>query len=507
MSYEEKVGIFSRAGMVSRETYNIINSFHKLNSHSKNSKYKDNFYPDKDWLDRLRGINRLNPYEIVKETNFDFEELKQEINNNNLYMKEEEKEKKKSKEKSKQLKENNELNSIFLKQSGKIDILKKRHIFESQKYKYYNEHIKRINKLKNDFNGNNLEKHQTSYNPKREFIYKKILTGPKWEKLTDRDVFNLNKLYKNYRINISADDKNKKIKNNNNQKNRNIKKVHKKMSLTHSIKMNNNIDLINQILTNINNNTNYTTNAHLHSSMDNKNNNNKIILTLALKNKSSLNDTNNQFFIIKPENILLNKNNSTNNIIRKEYLHGPDFKGYLDLEKVERRKKRLQKYPLAKITLSPNYSAIEANIKSFVRYQTKNVILIKKPRIFNGINSSEFLYDASKTFDKIYGNKMRAVPKFQKMMARPKDSNLPSFMNGLYSRLGLELESEKTLKMNNYENSKMYKSQSFFTKKKKNKFFRKIGYEKDVEKNKDKIMKDFNFLKKKFDKIKYIEYD
>ena len=103
---------------------------------------------------------------------------------------------------------------------------------------------------------------------------------------------------------------------------------------------------------------------------------------------------------------------------------------------------------------------------------------------------------------------MKAVPKFNKMMSRPFHTNLPSFMRGLNSRLGLELNSEKGLKMNNYENGKMYRSQSFFGEKKMsyNKII-KIRYEDDKELNKDKIEKDLDLIKKKFKNIKTIEYD
>ena len=123
--------------------------------------------------------------------------------------------------------------------------------------------------------------------------------------------------------------------------------------------------------------------------------------------------------------------------------------------------------------------------------------------------SSEFLYDPSRTFEKIYGNKMRSVPKFQKISEKPNEINLPTFMKGVYSRLGIQFNSEKTLKMNNYENGKMYRSQSSFGRKESNKYkiFRKVRYESDKALDVNKIQQDLDTIKKKFNNIKVINYD
>ena len=501
MSNSEMMEMFSKAGIISGETFNIINSLHKIKSRFNNSKYKDIYYPDKEWLDNLKGLNRLNPEEVIKETNLNIDELKQEIQDNNLYIKEEEKEK----NKTKKGKEKKDYNSFNVWNENYY----KKYLYKGKKYKYYNDHMERNNKMKKEGkNENILSQNDTSYHPKTDLIYKKVLTGPRWDKLTDRDLFDLKKLYKN--INISADNKNKKIVKKIREKRRNNTRFPNAIRLTHSEKSQNNTDLINKDFTNTNNiNTNVTTNYYLHSSLDNKNNK-RLILTFN-SNKNSLLSSNNtgtkHLSILKSNNILLKQNTNNNKIIKRAYLPGPDFHRYLDLEKVERKKKRLQKVPLAKITLFPNYSTIEEKIKTFVQYQKKNITVIKKPRKYNGLKTSELLYDASKTFDKIYGNKMKAVPKFHKMIARPNDINLPTFMKGLYNRLGLELGGEKTLKMNNFENAKMYKSQSFFGQKKSYRVFRKICYENDIEKDKNKIEKDLDIMKKRFNNIKYIEYD
>ena len=528
----DKIGMFSVAGIISGETFNLLKSFNKTKITKKNTINKNSYYPDKEWLDFIKGKNRITSNDIIKETKFNIDEIKNQINKNNIYFKEEEKNNKNKTlfKKNKNLKDS--LNIINSKKHKKIEILNKKHLYQGKNYKYYNEHIKRLNKYKDEGIYKKLlsQKGNSSYNPNMDYIYKKILSGPKWDKLSGRkSLFKLNRSnINNNSINASTEDNYKNSKKNNTfklksgNKSRNISILNKKIKGVNSAKNINFKSLVesgskskekmNQIFSssNNNNNTNISTNNYINSPLTNLEND-RIILTFDLKRNSlSINNNkllsyNNKLLIIKPNNIL--QRQSHTNIIKKEYLPGPDFKRYLDLEKLERKKKRLQKVALAKITLCPNYSSIEANPKSFVNYKTKSTILNKKPKIFNGINCSEFLYDPSKTFDKIYGYKMKAVPKFNKMMSRPFHTNLPSFMRGLNSRLGLELNSEKGLKMNNYENGKMYRSQSFFGEKKMsyNKII-KIRYEDDKELNKDKIEKDLDLIKKRFKNIEPYDY-
>ena len=499
---EDNIGIFSKVGIASEDKYNIPKNFNIIKIHKKISRYKDNFYPDKDWLDKLRGKNNISPKEIKKETNFDFEELKEEIKKNNIYYKEEQE------KKNKIIKDNLDKENINKEMNNK------KLLFKGKKYKYYNEHIKRINKYQNEgIYKTMLKQQETSYLPKMDFIYKKIISGPKWETLCSRDLFNLNKLNENKTINITC------INNNKNNKIKKIKSRNTKHTNIKLITKKNNTDIVNQFITNINNNnnnTNISTNNPYHSSLNNnniKNNSNNIILTFdTKKNSLSLSDERaftpkDKLLIINPTKILLKPNNSVKNFLKKtKYANWPDFKRSLDLEKIERKKKRLQKVPLSKIDLIPNFSYIEGNIKSFVNYKIKKIPL-KRTKKFIGINSSEVLYDPTKTYEKIYGNKMRSVPLFFKMKSRPSDINLPSFMKGMYSRLGLEISNDKTLKMNNYINSKMYRSQNFFGVR--NNIYRKIKkikYENDKELDKFKINKDLDFMIKQFNKIKPYDF-
>ena len=535
----EELGIFSIAGKDSEDKYNILRSFNKIKNHRRNSKYSDAYYPDKEYIEILNGKNPTYSGDIVKETNFDIEEIKQGIKSNNIYYKED-----KNKNKITKIQESRNkgiMTGNNSNKNNKIELVNKSHLFKGKKYKYYNEHIKRINKYKQYGLYNKiLSQQETSYSPHLDFIYKKIFTGPKWDKLTGRsDLIKLDKNKQGINVSTSTENKiSKRIKKINEKNYRNKNLFFTKVKTVNSAKNINSNSMLktqintgknfNTIISNSNNiKTNLTTNELLHSSKENTEINNNIIIALDFKKNSLFLENNKTFFdknnilLIKPNNFTINSNifqiqnklqaqkNKNIPIKKQNYLPGPDFNRYLDLEKIERKKKRLQKVPITKIILTPNYSAIDGNIKSFVNYKIKKNTLNKKPKEFIGINSSEFLYDPSRTFEKIYGNKMRSVPKFQKISEKPNEINLPTFMKGVYSRLGIQFNSEKTLKMNNYENGKMYRSQSSFGRKESNKYkiFRKVRYESDKALDVNKIQQDLDTIKKKFNNIKVINYD
>ena len=535
----EELGIFSIAGKDSEDKYNILRSFNKIKNHRRNSKYSDAYYPDKEYIEILNGKNPTYSGDIVKETNFDIEEIKQGIKSNNIYYKED-----KNKNKITKIQESRNkgiMTGNNSNKNNKIELVNKSHLFKGKNYKYYNEHIKRINKYKQYGLYNKiLSQQETSYSPNLDFIYKKIFTGPKWDKLTGRsDLIKLDKNKQGINVSTSTENKiSKRIKKINEKNYRNKNLFFTKVKTVNSAKNINSNSMLktqistgknfNTIISNSNNiKTNLTTNELLHSSKENTEINNNTIIALDFKKNSLFLENNKTFFdknnilLIKPNNFTINSNifqiqnklqtqkNKNIPIKKQKYLPGPDFNRYLDLEKIERKKKRLQKVPITKIILTPNYSAIDGNIKSFVNYKTKKNTLNKKPKEFIGINSSEFLYDPSRTFEKIYGNKMRSVPKFQKISEKPNEINLPTFMKGVYSRLGIQFNSEKTLKMNNYENGKMYRSQSSFGRKESNKYkiFRKVRYESEKALDVNKIQQDLDTIKKKFNNIKVINYD
>ena len=73
---------------------------------------------------------------------------------------------------------------------------------------------------------------------------------------------------------------------------------------------------------------------------------------------------------------------------------------------------------------------------------------------FKGLNSTDY-FGSIDAFDKFSIKKPKFVLKFEKMTPRPQDKNLPSFMKGLYNRLGTNIMTDKSLKLNNYSKEKL----------------------------------------------------
>ena len=101
----------------------------------------------------------------------------------------------------------------------------------------------------------------------------------------------------------------------------------------------------------------------------------------------------------------------------------------------------------------PNYNSVEERVKMMVVYN-KNKHK-KKENKFVGINSSE-LFNKADSFEKIYGNKYKVVPKFEKMLSRPEDKTLPSFMKQLFNKMSEYVITDKTLQLNNFSNGEYY---------------------------------------------------
>ena len=102
----------------------------------------------------------------------------------------------------------------------------------------------------------------------------------------------------------------------------------------------------------------------------------------------------------------------------------------------------------------PNYDSIKERTKMMVLYQNNENDKGKNynDNKFRGLNSVDF-FSASDAFEKFKSN---VAPKFEKMTSRPYGNNLPTFMQGLFNRLGAELMTDKSLKLNNYSNGGYY---------------------------------------------------
>ena len=165
----------------------------------------------------------------------------------------------------------------------------------------------------------------------------------------------------------------------------------------------------------------------------------------------------------------LPKNNNNNNANKKKGSKFPYLVKYnstLDFKKSSKKEYIIKNYGKNQTTpiciLYPNYKSIEEKIKMMVVYNNNNKKkLVKNYRNnnFKGINLND-LYDASKSYKQIYGHRISSVPNFEKMMSRPKDDILPSFMKGIYNGMSSCLSNEKSLFLNNYTDRKEYENKN-----------------------------------------------
>ncbi len=86
----------------------------------------------------------------------------------------------------------------------------------------------------------------------------------------------------------------------------------------------------------------------------------------------------------------------------------------------------------------------------------------KKDKTFKGIKSND-LFNLIDNFEKVYGHKLKVVPNFEKMVARPEDEILPSFMKKMFNRMSPYLITDKTLQLNNFSNGEYYDIYKNFT--------------------------------------------
>lgn len=494
------LGVFSIAGMISADKFNIFEEFNKTKDKTKNRHFHDNFLPDKEWQDTIKKKQTIKSNDIIEGCKFNIDELKSEIKNKNLYYKEDSQNKK------------HVNRSISIKNNSIINIRKNiknvKNPIIIRKYKYHDLHMKKIAKYKKEgLYDKILNQQESVYYPKLDYIYKKIESGPKWEKLSGRG-----KLFEAQIKQYNSIDSILKVDNERN----NFTKIRRKFSnhMIPSLAKNRNSrkTILNKL-----DSAKYSNAMTKSTSYPSKTNIIKKLYSLSsAQNHGNYNiNFNNTIFSFnnkektesKKKLILKNPNKTSYKFSKcKSVL---EFGKYIDYEKIKKKIEKNQQMFRIKDILNPNYSYIEEEVKAFVNY--KGNTSKKRPKNkkikFEGVNTNELLYDANYTFDKIYGNKMKAVPIFHKMMARPNDINLPSYMKGLYSRMGLYLTSEKTLQMNNYENSKMFKFNGDFTPKNKNKSIIKVYYENEINDDKNKIDKDLENMKNKFKSIRFQIYE
>ena len=125
----------------------------------------------------------------------------------------------------------------------------------------------------------------------------------------------------------------------------------------------------------------------------------------------------------------------------------PDFNRCLGREYLDKLEKKKMNEHVELIF--PQYNLVKERSKMMVSYDSKSNK--NNNFIFKGVESNE-LFNMSKSYENLYGNKLKIAPNFEKMLSRPEDKILPSFMKQLYNRMSSDIITDNTLKLNNYSN-------------------------------------------------------
>ena len=462
-----KLGNFSKAGRDSQETFNILRE--AMRSKTRTKKLFGIYGPDDDWLKKNKN-DKVEDEDIINEYKLDVKNIKQNIDKN--------------------LK--NTINKNLHNNSYDYDNSQKDEETENDnsiknKYKYHNKHMEKLLKYKKEglFAKMNIEQ-EPIYTPKLELLYTKIQSGPTWDKISSRseNLFNI----ENYNVNLFYENKTTKNKypikgfyDMTKQTQRSNVPLVGDIRLKYEKKFQPVLKM-NKIKKNTISNFNYrsiTPSFKFETNPPDK----KII---SFYNDDKKNDkTENNFYKT------MQKNNSA-----------PDFNSYLGRDQLNQSKKPAR---IINGELNPNYNSIESAVKTLVIYRKNNWRQKNyKKKGIRGMSSDE-IFNASETFEKIYGNKLRAVPLFQKMYHRP-DNNLPLFFNGINNRLMFNTMTTKALMMNNFSGGKLYNLCNNIKKKnkknKKSKF--QIMRESLLAEGKntwDKVQIEFESKCKKFDDL------
>ena len=375
-----------------------------------------------------------------------------------------------------------------------------------EKYKYHQSHHSdlvnfndKIVKIK-EKNGTGL----ANYNPKKDFVWKRVITGPHWELLKGRknsnNNINLNKdrkgkggnfylTHKTFESNAITMDKqtkrgalptfydlrirtdkpflsNDKIKLVNNSINSNT---------SETINNNNSIKNKNSVIT-IKEKKSKTPNKSKFIYIYSRNNNNAYLNTYTnsfsskkilnkgnlSRNKNIINNTHYKFKLrkrLEDKNLNCSSMKETN---KNSINHTIDFSKTLprDLNVFLHNKGQVN-HPIS----NPSYKLIEPRCITMVSY-AKKIKGKTTPKKFVGVNPHIF-FDPDKVINKVNNHKEAIAPNFNIMTGRNFDSGpLPSFMVGLFDRKSVETMTYKGLKMNNYANVDFHNNYSAFHPKK-----------------------------------------
>ena len=459
MSFLDKIEIidetFSLAGKASAEKYNLLNQANKIQEKEKKRIYKDFLFKDSILKDKKIYENEKKIYsfedlhkaqtpkqraKIKKDIKKYFREQKGKkiilLNNEN---------------ENKKYSKNNLIDRLNIngnittprKKVIILDINKKQNSFNSKgfvsplnkyKFKYHNIHMNKLLELYKT-KIRRLKNNEPVYNPKLEYKYKKIKIGPYWKKISGRK----EKLFR---------------------------------------ESGNSLDKYYNII----NSFNSTHNSFIDMEKQTQRNGFPINHNLRQRFEAKYTPINKQKEKIKWKKICKkplipkspfsrdDKNYRLKRIIDKNEKkffftnYKPELDKMLSFEKCKSipdfnkciSRKYLEKLERKKLIDSnemyyPKYSPIKERVKMMVIYNKYK----KKNKTFKGIKSND-LFNLIDNFEKVYGHKLKVVPNFEKMVARPEDEILPSFMKKMFNRMSPYLITDKTLQLNNFSNGDMH---------------------------------------------------
>ena len=328
-----------------------------------------------------------------------------------------------------------------------------------EEYKYHNLHHKDLfNYRKRVKNQSDLS--STAYDPKKDFVWSKTLTGPQWNTLCGREKGGI------FRSDIGTiTPKNKLIKNWNGNFNTfyslrrgvPMNKMTKRGSIPifYDLRIRNDRPFINSSKTlNIKSNLN------------------------AILSKKELNQLN----IISNSDISYKQTTdqtsdlSKNNKIKKNLYSSPVINHTINFAKnlsreqynfVRRNREGVRPY------FNPKYNLVEPRSLTMVSYNQKTKGK-STPKRLEGIDTNLF-YDPDKIINKINNHRENSVPIFKYMPNKnDEEGKFPSHMYNIFNRGSLEIMTDKGLKMNNYSNIGTNNDYSTFCQKKS--FNRIINY-------------------------------
>ena len=357
-----------------------------------------------------------------------------------------------------------------------------------EEYKYHNLNHKDL------YNLNQLLKAQTTkigtvYDPKKEYIWARTISGPPWKALSGREKGGILGI-KN--IDINLNEKKKKKENNKNKmdyitKEKEKKALNKEKKIFHE---------------------NYETKKGIDMNKFGKRTTIKTYYDLRIRdfkpfikkisNKTQHVKENQKKLELEAKNKLKNKLHINLNldILEESDSYSSDSLDNIDSNtkriKSHRHKKKLKKYPKVKIPchtinfakilsrekfyktsrnkegirpfFSPKYTLVEPRSLTMVSYNKKSERKIPSKRI-KGINN-DLYFDIDKVLNKINNHRENRVLLFKNSAEKYRNEKLPLHMNNLFNRQSLESITDKGLEMNNFALSERTADFSTFCKKK-----------------------------------------